>query len=54
MVVGPSLSAAFSAAHALEDGAHVYALARQLGTPVLLPPDEVEKLHTFWREHYAK
>ena len=54
MVVGPSLSATFSAAHALEDGAHVYALARQLGTPVLLPPDEVEKLHTFWREHYAK
>ena len=54
MVVGPSLSATFSAAHALEDGAHVYALARQLGTHVLLPPDEVEKLHTFWREHYAK
>jgi L-fuculose-phosphate aldolase len=54
MVVGLSLSATFSAAHALEDGAHVYALARQLGTPVLLPPDEVEKLHTFWREHYAK
>ena len=54
IVVGPSLSATFSAAHALEDGAHVYALARQLGTPVLLPPDEVEKLHTFWREHYAK
>ncbi len=54
MVVGPSLSGAFSAAHALEDGAHVYALARQLGTPVLLSPDEVEKLHTFWREHYAK
>ena len=54
MVVGPSLGATFSAAHALEDGAHVYALARQLGTPVPLPPDEVEKLHTFWREHYAK
>ncbi|HKW23059.1 MAG TPA: class II aldolase/adducin family protein [Ktedonobacterales bacterium] len=54
MVVGPSLGATFSAAHALEDGAKVYALARQLGTPVLLPPDEVAKLHTFWREHYAK
>lgn len=54
MVVGPSLGATFSAAHALEDGAKVYALARQLGTPVPLPPDEVTKLHTFWREHYAK
>ncbi|HEX5548871.1 MAG TPA: class II aldolase/adducin family protein, partial [Ktedonobacterales bacterium] len=54
MVVGPSIGATFSAAHALEDGAKVYALARQLGTPVLLPPDEVTKLHTFWREHYAQ
>ena len=54
MVVGPSLGATFSAAHALEDGAQVYWLARQLGTPVPLAPEEVEKLHTFWREHYAK
>jgi L-ribulose-5-phosphate 4-epimerase len=54
MVVGSSLSATFSAAHALEDGAQVYAVARQLGTPIPLPPDEVTKLHTFWREHYAK
>lgn len=54
MVVGPSLGATFSAAHALEDGAKVYALARQIGTPIPLPPDEVAKLHTFWREHYAK
>lgn len=54
MVVGPSLGATFSAAHALEDGAKVYALARQLGTPVPLPSEEVAKLHTFWREHYAK
>lgn len=54
MVVGPSLSATFSAAHALEDGAQVYALARQLGTPVPLDPDEVTKLHAFWREHYAR
>ena len=54
MVVGPSLSATFSAAHALEDGAQVYWFARQLGTPVPLPPEEVEKLHTFWHEHYAK
>lgn len=54
MVVGPSLGATYSAAHALEDGAQVYALACQLGTPVPLPSDEVAKLHAFWREHYAK
>jgi L-fuculose-phosphate aldolase len=54
MVVGPSLAATFSAAHALEDGAHVYALARQFGTPIPLPADEVEKLHSFWREHYTR
>jgi L-ribulose-5-phosphate 4-epimerase len=54
MVVGTSLATAYSAAHALEDGAQVYALARQLGTPVPLPPDEVEKLHAFWRDHYTK
>jgi L-ribulose-5-phosphate 4-epimerase len=54
MVVGSSLATAYSAAHALEDGAQVYALARQLGTPVPLPPDEVTKLHAFWRDHYTK
>jgi L-ribulose-5-phosphate 4-epimerase len=54
MVVGSSLATAYSAAHALEDGAQVYALARQLGTPVLLLPGEVEKLHAFWRDHYTK
>jgi len=35
-------------------GVVTHTLARQLGTPVPLPPDEVTKLHTFWREHYAK
>lgn len=53
MVVGPSLPATFSAAHALEDGAQVYALARQLGTPVPLPDEEIARLHAFWRKHYV-
>ena len=54
MVVGPSLALTYSAAHALEDGAQVYALARQLGMPVPLPPAEIAKLHDYWREHYGQ
>jgi len=53
MVVGPSLALTYSAAHALEDGAQVYILACQLGTPVPLPAAEIAKLHAFWREHYG-
>src|SRR5579885_2247479 len=54
MVVGANLSQTFSIAHALEDSAKVYAIAKQLGTPVLLPPDEVAKLHAFWVNNYGQ
>ncbi len=54
MVVGMSLSQTYSIAHALEDSAKVYAIAKQLGTPVALPPGEIEKLHTFWRQSYGQ
>lgn len=54
MVVGSSLALTFSIAHALEDSAKVYTIARQLGTPVLLPPSEIEKLHHFWVTHYGQ
>jgi L-ribulose-5-phosphate 4-epimerase len=54
MVVGPTLPLTYSAAHALEDGAQVYLLARQLGAPVALPAEEIAKLHAFWREHYGR
>lgn len=54
MVVGVNLPLTFSIAHALEDSARVYAIAKQLGTPVVLPPDEVEKLHDFWRKNYGQ
>jgi ribulose-5-phosphate 4-epimerase/fuculose-1-phosphate aldolase len=54
MVVGPMLALTYSAAHALEDGARVYALARQLGQPVPLPQDELAKLHAYWLEHYGQ
>ncbi|MBE3558135.1 MAG: class II aldolase/adducin family protein [Ktedonobacteraceae bacterium] len=54
MVVGPDLPHTFSIAHALEDSAKVYTIARQLGTPVALPSDEIEKLHTFWTQNYGQ
>jgi L-ribulose-5-phosphate 4-epimerase len=54
MVVGVNLALTFSIAHALEDSAKVYAIAKQLGTPVLLPADEVERLHSFWTNNYGQ
>jgi L-ribulose-5-phosphate 4-epimerase len=54
MVVGTNLARAFSTAHALEDSAKVYAIARQLGTPALLPDEEVAKLHAFWKTSYGQ
>ena len=54
MVVGINLALTFSTAHALEDSAKVYAIARQMGTPVLLPAEEVAALRAFWLEHYGQ
>jgi L-ribulose-5-phosphate 4-epimerase len=54
MVVGVNLALTFSTAHALEDSAKVYAIAKQLGTPVLLPLEEVAKLHDFWVHNYGQ
>src|SRR5262249_56976794 len=54
MVVGTSLALTFSTAHALEDSAMVYAIARHLGEPKLLPPEDVAQLHTFWLAHYGQ
>ena len=54
MVVGTNLALTFSTAHALEDSAKVYAIAKQMGTPVLLPADEVAALRAFWLEHYGQ
>jgi L-ribulose-5-phosphate 4-epimerase len=52
MVVGTTLALTYSAAHALEDGAKAYILAKQLGAPVELSQQDVAELHTFWLEHY--
>lgn len=54
MVVGPDLPLTFSIAHALEDNARIYTIAKQLGTPITLPSEEVEEMHQIWRESYGK
>ncbi len=54
MVVGPTLPLAFSIAHALEDCAKTYVIARKLGIPRPLPDGESERLHTFWVNHYGQ
>jgi len=54
MVVGTTLALTFSTAHALEDSAMVCAIARQLGEPKLLPPEEVAQLRAFWLAHYGQ
>jgi L-ribulose-5-phosphate 4-epimerase len=53
MVVGTNLALTFSTAHALEDSARVFAIARSIGTPVLLPSDEVADLHSYWLSQYG-
>lgn len=54
MVVGDTLPRTFSIAHALEDSAKIYAIAKQLGTPVTLPPAEVAEMHEFWLAQYGQ
>lgn len=54
MVVGASLSQAFATAHALEDNAKVYTIARQLGAVTPLPAEEMARLHDAWFQHYGQ
>ncbi|HEX6798009.1 MAG TPA: class II aldolase/adducin family protein [Ktedonobacterales bacterium] len=55
LAVGPTLPLTYSIAHALEDTARVYAIARSLGAPIReLPADEVARLHAWWKVHYGQ
>jgi L-ribulose-5-phosphate 4-epimerase len=54
MVVGPTLALTFSIAHALEDNARIYTIAKQLGTPITLPPEEVQAMHQHWQASYGQ
>lgn len=53
MVVGKDLAHTFSVAHALEDSARIYTIAKQLGNPVTLPPEEINELHQMWLTGYG-
>lgn len=54
LAVGRTLALAYSTAHALEDTARVYWLARQLGEPRTLPDEEIQRLHSFWLANYGQ
>jgi L-ribulose-5-phosphate 4-epimerase len=54
LVAGPTLKQTYAMAHACEDNAQAYLLARQLGEPRVLPDDEVTRLHRFWLESYGQ
>ncbi|MBF6590850.1 MAG: class II aldolase/adducin family protein [Ktedonobacterales bacterium] len=54
LVAGPSLKQAYAMAHACEDNAQAYLLAKQLGEPRVLPDDEVARLHRYWLEAYGQ
>ena len=54
LAVGRTLALTYSTAHALEDTARVYWLARQLGEPRTLPGEEVQRLHSFWLASYGQ
>lgn len=54
MVAGRTVAQAYSIAHALEDSAHVYWLASQVGQPRALPEDEVLRLHASWLASYGQ
>jgi L-fuculose-phosphate aldolase len=52
--VGGSLDAAFTAAQTVEDSARVAWLARALGSPRPVPPDEIVRLHEFIHHRYGQ
>jgi L-fuculose-phosphate aldolase len=54
LVAGPTLKQTYAMAHACEDNAQAYLLARQLGEPHVLPPEEIERLHRFWLDSYGQ
>lgn len=54
IAVGPSVSHALTAAVMLEDAAEVYYLAKSIGTPVLLPDEEVQRARNVFLNVYGQ
>lgn len=54
IAVGPSVNHAFTAAVMLEDAAKVYYLAKSIGTPVLLPDEEIQRARNVFLNVYGQ
>jgi L-fuculose-phosphate aldolase len=54
IAVGENLKKCFGAAMAVEESAHVAYIALQLGTPMLVPEPEVERMYEFIHHHYGQ
>jgi ribulose-5-phosphate 4-epimerase/fuculose-1-phosphate aldolase len=54
IAVGPTPDAAFGVALAVEQGARIAWLARAIGTPRPVPPDEIARFAAFLRERYGQ
>ncbi|MCC0682625.1 class II aldolase/adducin family protein [Clostridioides sp. ES-S-0005-03] len=54
IAVGPSVKHALTAAVMLEDAAKVYYLAKSIGTPVLLPDEEVQRARNVFLNVYGQ
>jgi L-fuculose-phosphate aldolase len=52
--VGPTPDEALRVCEVVEKGAHIYALARALGRPVLLSDEDVARLHQAYRTSYGQ
>ena len=54
IAVGPSVGHALTAAVMLEDSAKVYYLAKSIGTPVLLPDEEIQRARDVFFNVYGQ
>lgn len=54
IAVGENLKKCFGAAMAVEESAHVAYIALQLGTPTVVPEQEVERMHDFIHHQYGQ
>lgn len=54
VAVGETLDRAYAAAVAVEEAAHVFLLARQLGEPIILPPEERRRIFLSMRTGYGQ
>lgn len=52
--VGEDIMDALRVCTIVEKGAHIFAIAKTIGTPVLLSLDDVEYLHDAYRNHYGQ